>query len=231
MKQLKIFGVIILVVFGIALMLVPAVRDAREAANRTSCKCRLKQLGLALHNYHDTYESFPPAYTVDDKGNPLHSWRTLILPFIDQQKLYESIDLSKPWNDPVNSVAYTTVIDTYRCPSTVMDATSTTYMAAVTPESVIRPIQSRKIEEIIDGTSNTLLIVEVSPEKAVHWMTPVDADEQALQKQKVKRTLAHPSGRNGVLADGSVRFLREAMPSEQIHALITVDGNEAVGEF
>jgi len=231
MKPLKIFGVILLVVFGMALMLVPAVRSAREATRRIQCNGRLRQLALAVLSYHHHYNVFPPACTVDENGNPLHSWRTLILPFLDQQKLYEAIDLSKPWNDPVNAVANTAVFDVYRCPSTDLEATRTTYMAVVTPESVMRPIQSCKLEEIIDGISNTLLLVEVSSEKAVHWMSPVDADEQALQTQKGKTTLAHPGIRNGALVDGSVWFLRESLPSEQIHALITVDGNEAVGEF
>ena len=77
----------------IALML-PAQRRAREPARRSQCKNNLKQIGLALHNYHETYGAFPPAYTVDADGKRLHSWRTLILPYLDQAPLYDKIDFS-----------------------------------------------------------------------------------------------------------------------------------------
>lgn len=74
-------------------LLMPTTRTANNAARRSQCSNNLKQIGLALLIYHDTYGEFPPAYTVDDKGNHLHSWRTLLLPFLEQKTLYESIDL------------------------------------------------------------------------------------------------------------------------------------------
>ena len=83
-------------------LLLPAVSAAREAARRTQCMNHLKQVALALHNYHDVFQAFPPAYTVDEDGKPLHSWRTLILPYLEQAALYEQIDLSKPWDAPEN---------------------------------------------------------------------------------------------------------------------------------
>ena len=230
-KLLKVFSFIFLGGLAIALMLLPADRGVREAARRTQCKNNLKHIALALHNYHDTYNSFPPAYTVDEDGSPLHSWRTLILPYFDQRPLYETIDLSKPWNDPVNAEAYKTVVHGYLCPSTAVEATHTTYLAVVTPNSVIRPSQSCKIKEVTDGTAETLMVVEVPPEKAVHWMAPVDADEQALQTNGAKKAVAHTLGRHGALVDGHVRFPSEKMPYEQIHALSTVNGEEVVGEF
>src|SRR4029453_12945484 len=73
---------------GVALLL-PAVQQAREAARRTQCKNNLKQIGLALHNYADVYGSFPPAYIADETDKPMHSWRVLILPFLDQDQLYK----------------------------------------------------------------------------------------------------------------------------------------------
>lgn len=203
----------------------------REAARRTQCRCRFKQISTALLNYHDIYNELPPAYTVDQKGIPLHSWRTLIFPYLDQQKLYASIDLSKPLNDPVNAEAYKAVIPTYHCPSISLEATCTTYMAVVTPESVIRPIRSCQISDVIDGTSNTLMIVEVTPQNAVHWMAPDDADEQIFQFGRVAKMNPHGKGCHGALVDGIVRWLSDTMPHEQIHALITVNRGESVGEF
>ena len=75
----------------------------RPAARRAQCTNNLKQIGLALHEYVQEYDALPPAFTVDAQGRPLHSWRTLILPFLEQEALYKTIDLSKPWNDPANA--------------------------------------------------------------------------------------------------------------------------------
>ena len=92
-------------------LLLPATRSARPAARRTQCKNHLKQIGLALHNYHDAYGSFPPAFTTDADGRPLHSWRTLILPFGEHRTLYDTIDLSKPWDHPDNNAALEAIPD------------------------------------------------------------------------------------------------------------------------
>src|SRR5262245_49759347 len=86
-------------------LLLPLSRSARPAARRAQCTNNLKQIALALHDYEQEHGALPPAYTVDAAGRPLHSWRTLILPYLEQEKLYQSIDLSKPWNDPANAQA------------------------------------------------------------------------------------------------------------------------------
>jgi hypothetical protein len=112
----RAFAVICIVVVLIGLLL-PATRSARPAAYRMQCSNNLKQIALALRNYESTYHSFPPAATFDSAGNPLHSWRTLILPYLEHSSLYDSIDLSKPWDAPANAKAYVTDIPVYHCPS------------------------------------------------------------------------------------------------------------------
>ena len=90
-KKLRFTCVEVLVVCGVLVVLValflPALRfgGAREAARRMQCSNHLKQIALALHNYHDEYKSFPPAYIADESGKRMHSWRVLILPFIEGQ--------------------------------------------------------------------------------------------------------------------------------------------------
>ena len=80
---------------GIAIAaMVPAVQEAREAARRMSC--HPDQVAFALNMYHETYGSFPPAYTTDANGKPLHSWRVLLLSFMEQHDLYEKIRLDEP---------------------------------------------------------------------------------------------------------------------------------------
>lgn len=98
---------VVLAIIGLLLtFLLTTSRGSREAGRRYQCSNNLKQIGIALHNYADTYKAFPPAYTVDSAGNRLHSWRSLILPFLEQSNLHAKIDFSKAWNDPANETAF-----------------------------------------------------------------------------------------------------------------------------
>lgn len=228
-RLIEYLGVILLIVFVVVLLL-PATSQ-RDASPRTQCRNNLKQIGLALHIYHDIYKAFPPAYAVDGTGNRLHSWRTLILPYLDRQKLYETIALSKPWNDPFNAVAYQTAIPAFKCPYDLTATPSTTHLTIVTPDSVLRPVQSCKIADITDGLSHTLMIVEVIQQKAVHWMAPVDLDELMLRSKDATKKKSHSGDRHALFVDGSARFLSDKMPYEQLHALSTVNCGEIVGDF
>jgi hypothetical protein len=226
---LKLGGLVAIVVVIIALF--PPVHRGREAGRRTQCKNNLKQIGLALHNYHDVYESFPPAYTVDDNGNRLHSWRTLILPYLEHSPLYDTIDLSKPWDDPVNTEAFKTTPYAYRCPSFNLPEFHTTYLALVGESLCFDPTRGRSLSEITDGTSNTLIVMEVALKNSVPWMSPQDADDQMFLSLNKDDEVAHMGGIQAALADGSVRFLSADLAAETRRALISINGKEIVGEF
>ena len=83
-------------------LLLPAVRTGPRASCRMSCSNNLKQIALAMHNYHDVHGCFPPAYTTDENGRPMHSWRIFLLPYIEQQHLYDQYDFDQPWDSPHN---------------------------------------------------------------------------------------------------------------------------------
>ena len=124
---LGVFAVLLVIV-----MLLPVRRGSREAAHRNSCHNNLKQIILGLHNYHDENGKLPPAYTVDAEGNRLHSWRTLLLPYMEgYDELYQSIDLTKPWDDPANAMARETSMQLFQCPSADLEDGMTTYQAVV----------------------------------------------------------------------------------------------------
>ncbi|WP_428303989.1 DUF1559 domain-containing protein [Lacipirellula sp.] len=181
LKFLALFAIVGLVIA----MLLPAVRSSREAALRNSCFNNLKQIGLGLQNYASVNGHYPPAYTTDAAGNRLHSWRTLVLPYYGSSPLYPSIDLTKPWNDPANAKAASAVVECYQCPSLAFDdpkSPLTTYLAVVTPESAIRAANSRTPEELEKVAANALLVIDAPKEKAVHWMSPEDADETELSE-------------------------------------------------
>src|SRR5262245_18698038 len=96
-------------------LLVPAVQKVREAAARVKCKNNLKQIGLALHNYHDSAGSFPPGYVSavgpngpDDDRGPGWGWAALILPYVEQDNLYRQIRLDLDVGHPANASARVT---------------------------------------------------------------------------------------------------------------------------
>lgn len=214
-------------------LLLPAVRTAREPARRASCQNKLKQLSYAIQNYAVAHGELPPAYTTDENGKPLHSWRTLILPYIEQIELYKSIDLKKPWDDPANAHALNTVVDEYSCPSRTNYKSSpgegadntTTYLAVVTPESCLQRGERRKLSDITDSPKRTVMLVEVDAAHAVPWMQPVDADEQMLLSL-AEAERAHAAGFHAVFADGLVHLLEQMPTAAQWRALISIAGGE-----
>lgn len=222
------------VVLGILLLLValmlPAVRTAREPARRNQCLNNLKQIGLALHNYHDAHGSFPPAYTVDEEGNRLHSWRTLILPFVEEQALYDSIDLTKPWDDPANAEALATTLPNFQCPSWEVPEGHTTYLAVVGEGFAFSGPKGTKLEEIADGASDTLLVIDATTEAAVHWMSPEDADESLVQSYVDGVKTNHPGVFLAAFADGHCTAIDVETPPEVRRTMLTIAGGEEVDD-
>lgn len=205
--------------------LLPVTRS-REASRRSQCRNNLKQIGLALHNYHDTYGSFPPAYTVDSYGNRLHSWRTLILPYMDQGPLYNQLDLSKPWDDPANAEVFKGPVSCYSCPSSAAAADHTSYLAILAPNGCFRGSRSTTITEIHDGTSQTLLVIEVDAAHAVPWMSPNDADRDLFLSLGASSKLSHPPAMSGLMADGAIHTLPPDMPAAERVAMMTIAEND-----
>lgn len=193
---------------------------------RDQCQKNLKQIALALHNYESAWDAFPPAYTVDANGKPLHSWRTLILPYLDQEALYKSIDLSKPWDDPVNAKACSAALQVFHCPSTTLAKNRTAYLAVVTPNSCLCATEPRSLSAITDGLDNTLMLIEVDADHAVHWMEPKDADESLVLSLGRETRPVHTKVLVAALADVSTPLLESNLSADQRRALISIDGND-----
>lgn len=229
---LKVFLLGLVVLVLAALLLLRANRwGVRPAFQRAQCKNNLKQIGLALHNYHDDYGTFPPAYTVDAKGRPLHSWRTLVLPYLEQTELYRKIDLSKPWNDPVNAAAFETSLFFYQCPSADTPKNHTIYLGVSGPDCCFYASTPKLLTDITDGPSNTLIVVEVPHDRTVPWMSPQDSDEASIMGFASGSKFAHTGGFQATFADGSVRLISEDLERSTLQALLTTSGKDDVGEF
>src|SRR5205823_1260814 len=116
--------VVIAIVALLIGLLLPSVQKTREAANRIKCKNNLKQIGIAMHAYHDSEGSFPSGYLSgvgtngpsDDTG-PGWGWAALLLPFVEQDNLYKQIDLRKDITDPANAKVRVFSLPIYLCPS------------------------------------------------------------------------------------------------------------------
>lgn len=222
----------VVVVLAILVVLValfqPAVRTGRPAMFRTRCTNNLKQIILALYNYEQAFGVLPPAHTVDPSGRPLHSWRTLLLPFLEAPALYKTIDLSKPWDDPVNALALAKMPDVYRCPAMQGPTNRTSYLAIVGPENVFLAGRPRRKSEILDDPDSTICVMEADDEHAVPWMAPVDTDGTVLMTIGPTTKTHHPGGFNVAFVGGPVSFLKATTPSTIRRKLLTIAGGESI---
>jgi hypothetical protein len=224
----------------LGLCLVTPPHRAGESARRSQCRSNLQQIVVALHNYHDAYKSFPPAYITDAEGKPMHSWRVLILPFVEQQGLYDQYDFSEPWNGPNNKKlgAVQMTPDVYQCPSDpdVWRSAMTSYVAVVGPHTAWPGNKPRTMADMPGITDRTIVVTEMAS-SGIHWMEPRDlAVERALRgidpEGREGMSSWHPSaggyfdheahGLNVAMADGSVQFLHHGFSPETLGALITV---------
>ena len=117
--------VVIAIIAVLIALLLPAVQQAREAARRTQCRNNMHQIGLALHNYHDTHMIFPPGVTKTYPNRSMPggtTWMTMILPFVDEAALYNAYNSNLPNYDPPNTTVSRQILNQYLCPS---DATTT----------------------------------------------------------------------------------------------------------
>lgn len=216
----------LLVILVLVALLLPAVGSAREAARRAQCSNNAKQIVLAMHYYHDTFGSFPPAYTTDASGKKLHSWRTLILPFMEQNALFKQINLNEPWDSPSNAPFAQMVSKIYQCPSQTAGDPGSSYVVVVGPKTMFEGNKGKKMVEITDGTSNTVILVEW-PGANKNWMEPTDLDVN-LFVQGAGMASNHPSTFTVGFADGSVRSLSTTTDPGTRQAMSTASGGEVL---
>ncbi len=193
---------VVIAIIGVMMgLLLPAVQKTREAANRFKCKNNLRQIGLALHAYHDRAGSLPPGYRsrVARDGSDLGpgwGWAAFILPELEQDNLYRSIRFDLDIVDPANEPARLTMLAVFRCPSDelvdpfpVVNAAGQPITTVAhgnyvgmfgTPEITCNPGKGNgvfyrnsrvRLTDITDGTSNTLMIGERSSNLALATWT------------------------------------------------------------
>lgn len=193
-------------------------RSFEDASRRRTNTNRFKQILLAFHNYHDVFRSFPPIDKYRDKsGKQLLSWRVHILPFVEQSKLYEQFRLNEPWNSPHNLKLLDKMPDVFRshefeiAPDRAIKPGYTTFQTVVGEDAAFGQDKAVRIRDFRDGTSNTVVLVEVKPELAVPWTAP---DDYVFDPKNPSRGLAVRADGTWLcaLADGSVHYLPGDLP-------------------
>jgi prepilin-type processing-associated H-X9-DG protein len=219
----------------LAALLLPLISAARSAAHINSCNCRLKQFDLALLNYESTYKCFPPAYIADANGKPMHSWRVLILPYMERNDIYDKYDFTEPWDGPNNRKLASQIDSLFCCPEPSGGPEETNYLAVVDPETGWPGATPRKIRDIRDGTSKTIALVEVA-NSGIHWMEPRDLTlAEALKGINAPGpglTISshHPGGANVGWFDAHVSLLSNTTSIKLLRGLLTAAGGEPVSD-
>lgn len=241
-------------------LLLPAVQQAREAARRTQSKNNLKMIGLAMHNFHDTWNGFPQGTIPNKKLKPeeRQSWAVSILPYLDQAALYNQMGVnlreSKQWDadelqesiqvkipafiNPSQPVGFEAgepaTIDYAGWAGVGVDAP--TEKCAAKKKGIFGYDRVTGIRDIVDGTSNTVMVSDVVSDSRGPWAQGGSATIRALTSKPYVNGedgigSPHVGGFHVLMADGSVRFVSQNISPDTLEALATRAGAEAVGGF
>jgi prepilin-type processing-associated H-X9-DG protein len=228
-------------------LLLPAVNSVHESARRVQCANNLKQIALALQAYHQANGHFPPACIADKNGKPMHSWRVLILPYLDENVLYKAYDFTQPWDGPKNKALLAARPTVYVCPADgsawATGTIKTSYVAVVGLNAAWAGEKSRKLgdPDFAAGASNTIMLVEVAG-SGIPWTEPRDLSLDALEAAEAGSpgltvsskhapvadfffTYDHGCGAHVAMADGHVQFLPStSLSAENLRKILQVGG-------
>ncbi len=211
-------------------LLLPAVQAAREAARRNSSLNNMKQIMLTLLNYESAYGNFPAHSSFDESGKPLLSWRVHVLPFLEQQALYDQFHLDEPWDSEHNRQLIPQMPEVYNDPSSRHDIAEgkTSYLGAFGEGYLFNGTkEGTNVTEIRDGLSNTIAILQVDDSRATPWTKP---DDWQLDEENPLAGLSgpHPGIFMAGFADGHVKSISQQIDHGVFKAMLTIVGGEVI---
>jgi hypothetical protein len=204
---------------------VPSIISARQSASRMVAQNNLKQIALAMHNYYDTYGHFPPSVVMGPDGKTPHSWRVAILPYLEQAPLHNQYRFDEPWDSPANLRILERMPDVYRSTNAARDTNASSYFGLVGKGTAFGDPKGRKFQNIIDGTSNTILVVEAK--RDIPWTKPEDiAYDPAAKVPDLGGCF--PGLLMLALCDGSVHQIPADIDDKLLRTLIEGDDGNVV---
>jgi prepilin-type processing-associated H-X9-DG protein len=221
----------------VMLLLFPFPSHVGPAASRNTCISNLKGIAVALQAYHSDWGCFPPPYLADSKGKPMHSWRVLILPYLDRRDVYQAYRFDEPWDGPTNRKVAATLFRCFLCPAdglrmdTVGPLPLTNYLAVIGPRTAWPGDKVVSLNDITDGPGNTILVVEVA-DSGIQWAEPRDLHvlqmPHGINRPGQGISCNHGGGAMVAFADGSVKFLPDSITPAQLDAMLSIAGKEVV---
>ena len=248
---------VVIAIIGILIaMLLPAVQLVRESARRVACGNNLRQIGIALESHHSSVGAFPvgvtdfrPFFGGDSTERNL-AWSVFLLPFIEQENLFLSLDLERAFDHPDNAEAAATLVSTYICPSVNTRSANPlrggTDYGGIFGERINGPNnppkgmfvfdEAFKHADILDGSSNTLMVAEDHAFGDGEWINGRNVFDQAFAINAAPAfendiRSQHPGGALGVFADGHVKFLADQMDLFSLGAICTRASGELIEDF
>jgi|GEM_PF-2402353 len=176
-------------------------------------RANLRKIGLAIGDYRNKHGNFPPAVMHDVNGTALHSWRSLILPYLDEEDVFQQINFSQSWDSAANRKIWDQRPMVYSGSANSVPMTS---CIAIAGSDTIWPMEGlRRLSDITSGYSNTVAAIAVN-HSTVNWMEPRDMDiDAAISEYQSKHSLL------AVLVDGHVRLL-EDVDTSQLRELFSI---------
>ena len=218
-------------VAAIAAVLRPPIEEARANAQRMQRTNQFKQIALGMLNYESANKTLPAQASYSDEGKPLLSWRVHILPYLGQQELYDKFHLDEPWDSEHNRQLHTQMPNIYADPDSALSRINgmgkTTYVMPASPATIARGKEPVKFKEIADGSSNTIMLIEVNPDNAVIWTRPDDWQVnfnrpwQGLERDDRTWFVAG-------FCDGHVRIFDFNISEKNLRACLTIAGGEII---
>lgn len=199
-----------------------------EQLTYSQSRNNLKQMALAFHNFHDTFNHFP-GYVPLANIHPGLSWRVQILPYVEEYQLYSQFHLDEPWDSEHNKTLIDKMPVVYRSPGLQLKAGMTTYVGVSGKDSLFPADGKMKFRDITDGTTNTAMLMDASADTAVIWTKPDDVPQDpakivaALQS---RFQLATPVA----FADGSVHSIDKGISQETASLLFNIHDGEVLDQ-
>lgn len=206
----------------VATLLAAATTDARQASTRITLQNRAKQIALAMHGYLDREQTFPTPASLSPEGRPLLSWRVQLLPFLGDEgrQLHAQFRLDQPWDSEHNRQLIEAIPEVFQVPGSTLPRGRTCWAVPTSEGTLFAGGRGRGVREVIDGTSRTILFVEVADEHAPIWTAP---DDIAPTAEDPARGLGGRGGPGFVasLADGAAIFFASNRPAAELWTYFT----------